>query len=424
MYSIRACLVCGEIERTIVAEYNRFIFMESMWQNDMARFDYALCHGCGLVYATRRPERAEYEFLYDNFSEFLMRKTKMFHAPEASAQIRKEIDKDFLPWWRLRSEYNGTRIQKILRADLANAITYLPYIMRHIPLEGGKVLHVRAKGGTLGDMLKRLLGAVKADAITLFPNHAYLAEKNEGIRATQGLDYEEFQIPYDEHYNLIIENHVFVHMLDPNQTFDVISSHLEQDGFIFFLKELSDVHMFRKDRNLFTGLVPFHFQQFDIPTVERMLRRYGFETIFTKIADEGHSEFFGIAQRRHASGGCPRISDAELANRLDMYMRWRDESILSLPKERCRALFGDKLDEVWNRVKDRQAKSGGDRSGEPIIRQFAPAGFSIEQLEIASEWEKRRVEKQAKQAEKEARRAAKQARRIAKQAQRQHEQAR
>jgi hypothetical protein len=42
-----------------------------MWQSDMARFDYALSHGCGLVYATRRPERAEYDFLYDPFNEFL-----------------------------------------------------------------------------------------------------------------------------------------------------------------------------------------------------------------------------------------------------------------------------------------------------------------------------------------------------------------
>jgi hypothetical protein len=62
MYSVDACMVCGEAQRTIIAEYNRLIFIESMRQSDLARFNYALCHGCGLVYATRRPERAEYDF--------------------------------------------------------------------------------------------------------------------------------------------------------------------------------------------------------------------------------------------------------------------------------------------------------------------------------------------------------------------------
>lgn len=48
MYRIDACLVCGEKQRTIVAEYNLFIFMDSMWQSDLARFD-----GSGLPVASR-----------------------------------------------------------------------------------------------------------------------------------------------------------------------------------------------------------------------------------------------------------------------------------------------------------------------------------------------------------------------------------
>ena len=73
MYTVEGCGVCEETRRTVVCEYNRLIFHDSMWDKDLARYNYALCHGCGIVYSTRRPERAEYEFLYENFSEFLLR---------------------------------------------------------------------------------------------------------------------------------------------------------------------------------------------------------------------------------------------------------------------------------------------------------------------------------------------------------------
>ena len=63
MLPVPACTVCGETERTIVAEYNRLIFLDAVWRSDLARYDYALCHGCGLVHPTRRPDREEYEYL-------------------------------------------------------------------------------------------------------------------------------------------------------------------------------------------------------------------------------------------------------------------------------------------------------------------------------------------------------------------------
>jgi hypothetical protein len=200
-------MVCGETQRTIVAEYNRLIFIESMRQSDLARFDYALCHGCGLVYATRRPDRAEYEFLYQRFNEFLVRKENSgsLNVPELTPEKAAEIDKQFVSWWDLDATHQKGQIVKVLRNDLANARAYLPYITPHVNLQGAKVLHVRAKGSTLADIMKRTLGAAHVDLITLFPAHTYLARKNEGIRAQSCLDYENFQIPYDEKYNLIIE---------------------------------------------------------------------------------------------------------------------------------------------------------------------------------------------------------------------------
>jgi Methyltransferase domain len=375
MYSVNACQVCSETRRTIVAEYNRLVFLDSMWQSDMARYDYALCHGCGLVYATRRPERAEYEFLYENFNEFLAR-GKQNHV-ELTSDRAAQIDRQFMPWWEIRSApFDEEKIRNQLAVDLQNALSYLPYLGLHIRLEGAKVLHIRAKGATLADMLKRLFGAAQVDLITLFPEHMYLAQKNN-VRASSCLDYENFQIPFDEKYNLILENHVFVHMLDANATFKTFIAHLEDEGHIFVHKELDDARMYRKKKNLFAELRPFHFQQHDLPTMERMFRRYGFDMALLGhkldkncYNDDDTSEIVGIAKlRTREPQECPRIATDELRARLEMYARWRDESILSLPTERCRALFADELPDVWKRVR----ASGGleaDKRGRPIAQRW------------------------------------------------------
>ena len=356
MHSIDACSVCGEQRRTIVSQYNRLIFLESMWQSDLARFNYALCHGCGLVYATRRPDRKEYDFLYGNFNEFLNRKPSpgSFNQPQVPKAMAAEIDRDFLPWWEVRlatERQNGIRGR--LRWDLQSALKILPHFIQHVPLEGAKVLHIRAKDSTLADMLKRLLGAAQVDLITLFPPHKYLAEKNDGIRVQTCLDYEDFKIPFDEKYDLIIENHILIHMLNATQTFQVFKSHLKDGGRLFLTAELADDELFRKGKNLLAELRPFHYQQFDTATLDRILRRYGFEPQFLLNRGEGDPELFGLATLQKASGEFPRINREDLAARLSMYQQWHDESILALPKDRAEALYGDELKAIWDRIEGR-----------------------------------------------------------------------
>ena len=386
MYSIDACMVCGEERRTIVSEYNRLIFMDSMWRSDLARFNYALCHGCGLVYATRRPDRKEYDFLYENFSEFLMRTPSpaSFNQPRVPEEMVAEIDRNFLPWWEIRlTTDQGNSIRRRLEGDLKSALKILPYFIQHVPLEGAKVLYVRAKGSTLADMLKRLLGAAQVDLITLFPPHKYLAEKNAGIRTESYLDYEDFKIPFNEKYNLIIANHVLLHMLDARQTFDVFRAHLEEEGRLFLIGELADDELFRKGKNLFAELRPFHYQQFDTATIDRILRRFGFEPQFLINPGRGDPEVTGLATRKDASAECPRITREDLDARLNMYRQWHDESIFALPKDRAEALYGDELKAIWEQLESR----GGfepDKKGAPkAFRPFPEAALPESELAIA-----------------------------------------
>jgi hypothetical protein len=67
-----------------------------------------------------------------------------------------------------------------------------------------------------------------------------------------------------------------------------------------------------------------------------------------------------------------------------MYARWRDESILSLPKERCHALYGAELAQVWERVRS----NGGletDKKGRPAaLRWFREESVKDQVLEISA----------------------------------------
>jgi hypothetical protein len=66
-----------------------------------------------------------------------------------------------------------------------------------------------------------------------------------------------------------------------------------------------------------------------------------------------------------------------------MYARWRDESILSLPKEHCHAVFGAELDQTWKRVKARGITLSA--TGAPTgIRRFKDAHDDEDVLEISS----------------------------------------
>lgn len=394
MHTLTECMICGETERTIVCEYNRLIFIEDMLHNDLSRYDYALCHGCGIVYATRRPKDEEYDFIYENFNEFLLRdpNPESLNAAELSPLLKQAIDRDFLPWQELDPQAEGkSRIRTILNRQLELTRSYLPYLEPHIDLEGKKLLHIRAKSSTLADYLRVQHGASSGHLITLFPAHKYLAEKNAGIQAECVLDYENFRIPFDVKYDLIVENHIFIHMLDADQTFATFLSHLQDDGCLFLENELADNRLFEKKKNLFAELRPFHFQHFDLATVKRMLGRYGFRSLSVcNEPEENGSVLLGLARREGEPVPCERIGEQELRQRLDMYRQWRDESILSLPKSVSEALYADELGAIWERVQASGRLTPDPKGKVAALRWFREANVPVEDLEIGRAVEARK----------------------------------
>lgn len=170
------------------AEYNRLLAVDWMWQNELARYDYALCHRCGIVYATRRPDYEKYEFLYEHFNEFLKRADDVNIFTYQGALTPDHIDERqtaLIPWWELRNTTvpENDRVVGPLRWEFEDTLNELPVLMRHADLSGKKVLQIRAKGGNFADLLKRLFGVAEVDVITLFPVCEYIIEKAYGLRA-------------------------------------------------------------------------------------------------------------------------------------------------------------------------------------------------------------------------------------------------
>ena len=63
------CPFCGHGERTVVVEWNKLIMLQKAPDQQSARYDYSLCHACGVVYASRRPVGERFLFLLRHFGE-------------------------------------------------------------------------------------------------------------------------------------------------------------------------------------------------------------------------------------------------------------------------------------------------------------------------------------------------------------------
>jgi len=303
-----------------------------------------LCQGCGLIYASLRPGKEDYDFLYANFNEFLSRSSKLPQAifsetGPLTAEMQAELDRFYVPWWDLRdAPEEGAHVTKPRLAELESQLRELSILLSNVRLAGAKVLLVRTKTSDFGDLLKRVFGAAQVDVMVLFPIHQYAAEKNLGLRALSCVNYETFSIPFDKKYNLIIANHLLTHMLDPRQMFAVLRDHLAKKGCMLFRNEADDANMFAKGDNLFEELRPFHFQQFDKSTLTRMLETFGLPL---RALETRGNNMSALAQIENRPNQRPvRIGRWKLWQRMRMYAQWRTESIASLPESIGEPVFG------------------------------------------------------------------------------------
>jgi SAM-dependent methyltransferase len=352
---LETCPVCDGSESTKVSRYNRFVLFDRTPDAASAIYDYSLCHGCGVVYAARRPAGDRYLWLLERFEETLGRAEVGAPRPgklvlsssslteETREHLRRLVSKGVFV-----SDHSG-----LTRKD------YLPSLMNdrlasslHVELLGSvaqlrspRVLEIRSRLGSISAILQRLYGA-DCFAMTLFENQRFLIEETYGIPAACPIDFDNFEIPFEGGFDLIVSNHMLTHAVRPRAFLATVRERLNPGGYLYVYQEPLEGEFLERGKSMFNTLNPFHLQTFNQPSAVRALEANGFTIVFCTARDD---LFLAIAQRKATvDNDWPRMSDSERSRRRSAYRVANDTAILRVPAH-LRAPFASEWDAVVER---------------------------------------------------------------------------
>src|SRR5688572_600346 len=356
---LEACPTCGAPERTVVNPWNKFLLLDKAPDADSVRYDYSVCHACGVLYAMRRPIGRRYRFLLEHFGEVTAKRG-------GSAEITNRVlnpyplsdaDKDELRRLAARgvfvSDHNGLRssdfLAPMLRDRMENS-THTDIIGALLAPRGARVLEVRSRAGTILDGLRRAWGA-EVYAMPIWQSQQFLLREMYGIVTSDLIDFEHFAIPFEGPFDLIITNHMFTHVLEPRTFFAELRRKLQPGGHIYLHNEPDDIEFLTGKQSMIATLNPLHLQAFDQQSIVRGLAANGFETIFLKRRNLAHVLLARMLP--DASPSFQRMSDGERRTRVDAYERAFDRAVLAMDESRRSRVAAD-----WGTILERAVARG------------------------------------------------------------------
>jgi SAM-dependent methyltransferase len=340
------CFGCGSTAWSEVFEYNGLVLLDYMQESPLARPHYAICHVCGMVFATQRPAGDGLAFLYSRFDEFLGRTEETLEAAvgdDAAAERRLSAGwlvseeagvaaEDWLP------EVLAFRVAEGYHADIISAL---------VPLQGARILELRSFDGYMLQQFKGRHGAADVVAMAMSEAQRRMIERLHDVPA-RVIDFDEMALP-DGEFDLVVARHMLTHALNPERFWESITRAVAPGGWLYLYLENDDAVMFAKLKNLFGEMKCFHFQNFDLASLARVLRFRGFTPTFIRHPKAGKSEMVCLARREPAR--FEPIAAEALAARRDMYAQWRALSVLSAPVA-VRKRYADALDDLQRLVHD------------------------------------------------------------------------
>lgn len=348
MRTVAACPACRSRARSIVMEYNGLVLLDYMRDSDLCRYDYALCHTCGLVYASRRPEGEELTFLYGRFDEFLGRTERW--AGELSDQEKADIRRRLKGGWLVSEEHEPPAddwMPEVLNKRILSSY-HINLVAALISLKGARVLELRSTTGFMLDICRRYLGAADVYAMPMSARHQFIIQELNQMPCAL-IDFDKLDVPFEGQFDLILSRHVFTHMLYPERLWTLFRERLRPGGHVYLLLENDDASMFMRRKNLFGEMKCFHFQNFDLSTLARCLRYNQLEPEFIRHPFAGKTSEIVCMARHDPSARGAAISPPELSERASMYERWRTWSIAAAP-EPVRALYASEMDAIARRA--------------------------------------------------------------------------
>ncbi len=382
MRDVCACPGCNGAEREPVFEFNGLVLLAYMRDTPFTRYDYCLCRTCGLVYASRRPEGKETEWLYARFDEFLGRteaEQTANRVTDISADERAELHHRLTRGWLVTEEEEVSHSEwmaDVFEERVANSF-HANLIGSLIPVQGKRILELRATSGFILDVLKRAYGAAETIAMPMSERHSLIIDVLNPLPSAL-LDFESLSVPFEGTFDLILARHIVTHAIEPRRFWQVLRDKLNPGGYVYLYMENDDYFMHtHKRKNLFGEMKCFHFQNFDLPTLARVLRHQGFDPVFIRHPRAGKSEMLCLAKRVDHLQPAP-MTATQRENRLAMYQRWRDHSILSLDSE-LQELFSAELDHIKSRAiaaGDATTDKGGRLVVKKPLRVMHASGYA------------------------------------------------
>lgn len=350
-----ACSLCGGAERTLVGEFNRFVHFARPPDEESLRADYCLCHGCGCVYASRRPAGPRYRWLLEHFEETLHRVEvgqKRGGKIALSSSALSDDDRDHLRVLAARGVFvsEHTHVSRkeylpTLLADRLAASAHVEIVGSLLDLRGRRVLEVRSRLGSIAAALRRLYGADVA-AMAMFEGQRFLINEVYGIPAWE-IDFDRFEPPPGP-WDLVICNHMMTHAIRPREMLAALRAQLTPGAHVYFYNEPDDAEILVDGKSMFSTLNAFHLQTFDGDAFVRAIAASGFSPVFVS-----HLEGNLVCLAQATDAASPHMPEEDLRRRRKLYSKARDAALLMLP-ESARWRVRDE----WPSLIDRALKTG------------------------------------------------------------------
>jgi SAM-dependent methyltransferase len=333
---LERCPGCGGGARTAVCEWNRLILRPDQSDDSAARYEYVLCHGCGLVYAQRRPVGRRYRSLVDEFPETVERDTASSIGlinPYPLSEADRDDYRRLVKAGVFVSDHAPREHLPGLLPDRFENAAHVEVLGALVPnLAGARVLEVRSRAGAILDGLRRYYAA-SVVAMPIFESQQLIIRELHGIECSDLIDFDEFTIPYSEPFDVIICNHMLTHVVRPARFFEQIRQHLRPGGYLYLYNEVDEAEFLGTAKSILSPFNPLHLQAFDKRSLARVLSANQFEVVF-QTSWRGNQLCMAVLSG-HAALSSP--GSEELETRIRAYANGRARMILKAPEAlRCR----------------------------------------------------------------------------------------
>jgi SAM-dependent methyltransferase len=347
------CPACGTADRTIVCKWNKSILLDTAPADDSTIYNYALCHGCGIVYATRRPVGERHRALMDDFPDTIGRDpagaaaNPMLNPYPLSDSDRERYRRMIAGGVFVSDHEKREHLSQVYKDRLENA-AHVEILGSQLDLTGARVLEVRSRAGTIVEGLRRHYGA-KVMAMPIFESQQLIVRELYGIECSEVIDYDQFTIPFEGVFDLIVCNHMLTHVVRPDRFFNELRAHLRPGGHLYLYNEMDEGFIFKSGRSIVNCLNALHLQTFDRVSLTRVLQANGFEVTFVKRRDGTLLCLARFTDRREFS---PPSVD-ERTTRIAAYEAGRAHAILRAPQH-----LRDRFAEEWEGAVELAVASG------------------------------------------------------------------